>query len=270
MIVNRLGNGQSFPRHEFLCSVSIRLEPDTQGKYVLAKKGAYDTRTDLDVRARSVMIGSRQIAASSYRFGTWGGTLEYSSTDTLGYPERLSLYCPAIFPARIVAVEQGIAAVMGLEYWPPIVEPIETAIWAPSTTAPGMIRRTGYRRIRDVLADLNARLEGEGIRGGEGGFSHHGDPAQLWPRSRWIVGHAVTGSNEGHYVHVGVVWDDPRLRVDDARLADDDSTEHLFPIDPQNACRSFRRYEILGLCKTFCGMEVALQIAAAATKHLGG
>lgn len=63
-------------------------------------------------------------------------------------------------------------------------------------------------------------------------------PNALWPlRYRWIAVFPVTGGNEGHYVHIEVLFDEKRT--------------------------------LIGTCKTFQGWDHACQLAAVAGKILG-
>lgn len=39
-------------------------------------------------------------------------------------------------------------------------------------------------------------------------FSFEGQPAELFPSVRWIAAYAVTGNNEGHYIHVDLIFSD--------------------------------------------------------------
>lgn len=101
------------------------------------------------------------------------------------------------------------------------------------------------RLVMDVIAEVNARLDVDGIEFGESPFSdmtaYLSSDDRVMPPCRWLVCFPVLGSNEGWYIHIAAIIDRPdRLR------------EH----------------RLLGLAKTWTAAS-AWQIAQAAAHHLG-
>ena len=95
--------------------------------------------------------------------------------------------------------------------------------------------------VMDVMAQVNARLDADGIEFGEYPFSAMTEIGEAMPACRWIAVFPVMGSNEGWYIHIAAIIDRPdRLR------------EH----------------RLLGLAKTWTAAS-AWQIAQAAARHLG-
>ena len=111
----------------------------------------------------------------------------------------------------------------------------------PIPDKPGYVREIP-RKTAEILRELNERLEAEGNKPDEYGFSlsvSREIEAQYWPlRFAWVACYAVTGGSEGHYIHIDVIT------REDKRI-------------------------LMSLGKTFEGMERALQIANACTMHLG-
>lgn len=115
--------------------------------------------------------------------------------------------------------------------------PIALCIDEPIPEKPGYVRELP-RGAGEILRELNARLDAEGLRPDEYGFSVHGnDP--MWPiHYAWVACYAVTGGNEGHYIHIDAITKEGTRRL-------------------------------MSLGKTFQGMDHALLIANACARHLG-
>jgi hypothetical protein len=135
------------------------------------------------------------------------------------------------------------------------MKPIELDFWEPSPEKPGTSRRICMRFVYDVYQELSQRLTDE-FRDTECGFEglsmSYGwglsDPDRYrehrWPEMfRWIACYAVTGSNEGHYIHVDLIVPS--------------GTREPATVTP------------MFLCKTFGGMEHAQKIAAFIANALG-
>lgn len=98
------------------------------------------------------------------------------------------------------------------------MEPIQLDFWEPVPEKPGFVQRVAGRKIVDVHAELIARLR-DAAPDYEGcslayrwTLAPGADVSQhRWPATyHWIACYAVTGSNEGHYVHVDLVDQDGR------------------------------------------------------------
>ena len=74
---------------------------------------------------------------------------------------------------------------------------------------------------------------------------------QPWPKYRWIACYAVIGSNEGHYVHIDVVYKDNDVIV-----------------DPHGKNQEVSCQRMMFLGKTFAGFDKAWDIARACARHL--
>lgn len=93
-----------------------------------------------------------------------------------------------------------------------MTETIPTDIWEKDPENPGYLKYVGQRRVDDVFTDLRKALFR--TAGTDGSipelenaleyFSPNSIAPELWPKGRTIV-YAVTGSNEGHYIHVDVI-----------------------------------------------------------------
>lgn len=97
---------------------------------------------------------------------------------------------------------------------PPVT--VETEIWGPDFDKPGYQKLERRRTIREVCDDLHAIL-GPYPEGGEESFGifptlAYKDPPPEWPKGRIAV-FAITGANEGHYVHVEVHDQEKRVLV---------------------------------------------------------
>ena len=120
--------------------------------------------------------------------------------------------------------------------------PIDLCHDEPIPEKPGYVRELP-RKTAEILAELNARLDAEGLRPEEYGFSLSAsreiENGTMWPlKYAWVACYAVTGGSEGHYIHIDVIT------RDDKRI-------------------------LMSLGKTFEGMERALEIANACSIHLG-
>ena len=120
--------------------------------------------------------------------------------------------------------------------------PIMLCIDEPIPDKPGYVRELP-RKTAEILAELMTRLDAEGLRPDEYGFSLSAsreiDNGTFWPlRYAWVACYAVTGGSEGHYIHIDVIT------REDKRI-------------------------LMSLGKTFEGMDKALLIANACARHLG-
>ena len=120
--------------------------------------------------------------------------------------------------------------------------PIALCIDEPIPEKPGYVRELP-RRVSEILGELNARLDAEGMRPEEYGFglsaSREIENGGEWPlHYAWVACYAVTGGSEGHYIHIDVITRDDTRRL-------------------------------ITLGKTFEGMDRALAIANACARHLG-
>lgn len=92
---------------------------------------------------------------------------------------------------------------------------VETEVWEPDTDRPGFLRRVRTKTVDEVFAELYAALniaEHDGVISVEGCDEYlsvcAGVPANReWPAGRLVV-FPVTGGNEGHYTHIGVMHRD--------------------------------------------------------------
>jgi hypothetical protein len=82
---------------------------------------------------------------------------------------------------------------------------VPTDEYEPVPDKPGFSRRTQYRLVKDVLADIAKILQEEGLLPDEYFNSEIANSFERWPAGRWIVCDAVTGNSEGHYIHVAVI-----------------------------------------------------------------
>lgn len=117
-------------------------------------------------------------------------------------------------------------------------EPIEIGLWEPVKGNEGYVRHIGNRTVGEVFEELKTRLERENLLPDE--YFHLAvgiDPEQVFPEYRWITCFAVTGSSEGHYIHVEAIKPDGKR-------------------------------ELLLLGKTFEGLAFAYKVAYACAKHL--
>ncbi|SFR12472.1 hypothetical protein [Desulfoscipio geothermicus] len=126
------------------------------------------------------------------------------------------------------------------------VEPIEIEKWEPHPEKPGYLKYTGNRTIGEIFTDLRKRLKEEGLLPDEYFDVFLGvDKNASFPVYAWIACYPVTGSNEGHYIHINAMA--PR------------------EIGRETLIES----KLIYLGKTFQGLEFASKVAAACAKHLG-
>jgi hypothetical protein len=119
--------------------------------------------------------------------------------------------------------------------------PIPVEVWEKGED--GFLHYVKSRTIGEIGADLARHLKKEGLE--EEGVSRLVDKETPFPKKwRWIACFAVTGSNEGHYVHVEVFEDGVDMKGKHTAI-------------------------LLFLVKTFNGLERAQQIAAACARLLG-
>jgi hypothetical protein len=107
-------------------------------------------------------------------------------------------------------------------------------------TNKGYIVNQKGKAIRNVLKWLNGEIKDEAKTADldYGGLGCSRDGNTPWPLNyQWIACFSVTGGNEGHYIHVEIIYGNGKR-------------------------------EILFLGKTFCGMEHALQVANACSRLL--
>lgn len=118
-------------------------------------------------------------------------------------------------------------------------------LWSDGESMGRLTRKRG-RPIADIATELRAALDAkdpEILRGFDyfGPLNHA--RAFEWPAEvKWISCYAVTGGNEGHYVHVDLV------------------------LEPKGAKAFEHKGVFLG--KTFAGIDAALRLAAELTKLL--
>lgn len=140
-------------------------------------------------------------------------------------------------------------------------DPIEIEVYEPVPDKPGYSRLHHRRSIGEVIAELNAKLDAEGMRPDEYGFdvSYYSLVDQLgvsavgavdarraaeklaWPAGR-IALYPVTGGSEGHYVHLDVI--------------------------PRQDTREGKPAVSIALAKTFGGWDQAVAIVGAAGRLL--
>lgn len=141
---------------------------------------------------------------------------------------------------------------------------IEIEVWKPNPDAkyPGTIVIDYRRKIQDVLDELNTKLVAEGLEFDESRFTNMTkweDPAYKpsgyrefslpWPKYRRIAVFPVTGTSEGHYVHIEVILD---------------SEDHI----KAGGLISVAPIRCIALCKTFRGWDYACRISASAARLL--
>jgi hypothetical protein len=131
----------------------------------------------------------------------------------------------------------------------PEQQPIEVEVWEPNPDKPGYLRFVRMKTVQEVYDELKARLEADDLLpddyfqiSSDFRYSDEYRGKKLdeipLPRHYWrIVSFAVRGSSEGYYVHIGTIF-------------------------------SSGKYQDLFLGKSFQGMEYALKVAAACTRHM--
>jgi hypothetical protein len=85
--------------------------------------------------------------------------------------------------------------------------PIEIYLYEPDQENPGFARYAGNRPVGDVFKELKQRLEAEGLLPEEYFCLEYPEPLKPnagvpFPEFRRLACYAVTGANEGYYVHV--------------------------------------------------------------------
>lgn len=109
--------------------------------------------------------------------------------------------------ALIGEEEPGFDSSRQVKYNGKIVEKIEIQKWEPILDKPGYVREAGRLKVNEVCELLNEKLKELDIAPDEYGFS-------LWsgvygekefPEWHWICCYPVTGSSEGHYMHIDVI-----------------------------------------------------------------
>jgi len=128
--------------------------------------------------------------------------------------------------------------------------PIEIYLYEPDREDPGFARYAGTRPVGEVFKELKQRLEAEGLLPEEYFCLEYPEPLKPkaeapFPEFRRLACYAVTGANEGYYVHV------------DALVPHRDLDPPLLQAVP------------LFLGKTFQGMDFACRVAASCARHLG-
>lgn len=138
------------------------------------------------------------------------------------------------------------------------METIETQIWEPNPENLPYLRLARCRTVEEVYQDIKNRLKQIPCPGEDCSLLDSMDYFSIslrnqatgeierdksWPeRYRWISCFAVTGSNEGYYIHVEVITPDDK--------------------GPE-------KRTLLYLGKTFVSMDTALIISNELTKMLG-
>jgi len=128
------------------------------------------------------------------------------------------------------------------------VRPIEIYLYEQGE--PGFARYTGNRPVGEVFKELKRRLEAEGLLPEEYFCLEYPEPLKPkaeapFPKFRRLACYAVTGVNEGYYVHV-------------------DALVPCYELD-----LPFLQAVPVFLGKTFQGMDFACRVAAACARHLG-
>lgn len=128
--------------------------------------------------------------------------------------------------------------------------PIVIYLYEPDQEKPGFVRFAGTRPVGEVFKELKQRLEAEGLLPEEYFCLEYPEPLKPkaeapFPEFRRLACYAVTGANEGHYVHV------------DALVS---CYEEVLP---------FLQVVPVFLGKTFQGLDFACRVAAACARHLG-
>jgi hypothetical protein len=85
---------------------------------------------------------------------------------------------------------------------------VETEVWVPDPLRPGYLVRERIKTVNEVASELLAVLGYDTQGSTPGCDDYFGVCAHLlgerpWPGGRIVV-YPVTGSNEGHYIHVAV------------------------------------------------------------------
>lgn len=153
------------------------------------------------------------------------------------------------FPAvllKIIFAKGGMGWV-GNDLSPSVLEkPIQIQIYEPIPEKPGYLRHVRNRTIGEIYDELRERLSNDGLLPDEYFDISYSCEKKPWerdkdefPRCRRIACYAVTGSNEGHYIHVDAIQS---------------ITQNIIPV-------------FIG--KTFQGIDFALNVVKACTIHLG-
>lgn len=130
---------------------------------------------------------------------------------------------------------------------------IELEHWVPDPARPGYLKFAGTPTYREVFKRLEAALTAEGL------IDEYLEPSlkledaaafdQPMPRVRFVQSYAVTGGNEGHYIHVDLL---------------------IEPIAPDGGIPvAERRHVQFALGKTFLGWQRAWEIAKRIAELLG-
>jgi hypothetical protein len=92
-----------------------------------------------------------------------------------------------------------------------IVEKINIQLWEDIPEQPGYVRAAGRLTIDEVCKQLNEKLKALDIAPDEYGFDlwndwdNKNDEGKEFPVWRWIACYPVTGTSEGHYMHIDVI-----------------------------------------------------------------
>jgi len=126
----------------------------------------------------------------------------------------------------------------------PVHEPIDIEVWEPNPKKPGYLRFVRMKTVQEVFDELKARLEADGLLPDEyfmvsSKYRYSDEYREIpVPKDWWrVVCFAVKGTNEGHFIHIGIIM-------------------------------AGGQYQDLFLSKTFQGLEYALKVANACTRHL--
>jgi len=86
---------------------------------------------------------------------------------------------------------------------------VDGEVWEADPDRPGYLKLIRTKSAAEVFAEIIA-ITGKDPEGGEEYFALDATKTGPWPARARIVCYAVTGANEGHYVHVGAIHDGGR------------------------------------------------------------
>ena len=109
--------------------------------------------------------------------------------------------------ALIGEEEPGFDSFKQVKYNGKITDKIEIQKWEPVPEKPHCVKEAGKLTLGEVEELLNTKLKELGIAPDDYGFdlTYHLKADQEFPEYHWICCYPVTGSSEGHYMHIDII-----------------------------------------------------------------